>query len=98
VSGENLARHGSHPGRRFFRLAPDLAVEVESAERRRSLARVNDYLEAGTRLVWVIHSATRCATVHRADGSSRLLREPDVLEGEDVLPGLSIPLGELFEI
>ena len=30
------------------------------------------------------------------DGSARLLRESDVLDGENVLPGLQIPLQELF--
>jgi Uma2 family endonuclease len=57
---------------------------------------VRDYLEAGTRLVWVLAPGARTATVYRADGSARLLREGDHLDGEDVLPGLVIPLAELF--
>jgi Uma2 family endonuclease len=56
-----------------------------------------DYLEAGSRLVWVIAPATRTATVHRADGSARLCREGEHLGGEDVLPGLAIPLADLFD-
>ena len=59
--------------------------------------KVRDYLEAGARLVWVIAPAARTATVYRADGSARLLRDGDYLDGEDVLPGLVIPLAELFE-
>ena len=77
---------------------PDLAVEVESASRPRPLQqRIQDYLDAGTPLVWVIHVETRSATVYHTDGSARLLRESDLLEGEDVLPGLQIPLRELFQ-
>jgi hypothetical protein len=34
--------------------------------------------------------------VYRADGSARLLREHETLDGEDVLSGLSIPLAEIF--
>ncbi|MGH7467636.1 MAG: Uma2 family endonuclease, partial [Longimicrobiales bacterium] len=78
--------------------APDLAVEVESASRPGPLQqRIQDYLDAGTPLVWVIHVETRSATVYHTDGSARLLRESDVLDGEDVLPGLSIPLRDVFE-
>ncbi|MGH7470965.1 MAG: Uma2 family endonuclease [Longimicrobiales bacterium] len=98
LSTESLQRHGGKPARGFFRCAPDLAVEIESAERPKALQqRIQDYLDAGTRLVWVIHSETTAATVYRADGSARLLRESDALDGEDVLPGLKIPLRELFE-
>jgi Uma2 family endonuclease len=59
--------------------------------------KVRDYLEAGARLVWVIAPAARTTTIYRADGSACLLREDDDLDGEDVLPGLTIPLAELFE-
>ncbi|MGH7471804.1 MAG: hypothetical protein ACRENP_27960 [Longimicrobiales bacterium] len=51
----------------------------------------------GTPLVWVIHTETRSATVYHTAGSARLLRESDVVNGDDVLPGLSIPLREVFE-
>lgn len=97
LSTERLQRYGGKPARGFFRCAPDLAVEVESAERPTALQqRIQDYLDAGTPLVWVIHSETSAATVYRADGSARLLRESDTLHGEDVLPRLTIPLSELF--
>jgi hypothetical protein len=35
-------------------------------------------------------------TVYRPDGSARLVRDPDSLDGEDVLPGLALSLGDLF--
>ena len=83
---------------KFFRGAPDLAVEVLSPSDTfaRVQQKVRDYLEAEARLVWVIAGQTKTATVYRADGSARLLREHESLEGEDVLPGLTIPLAELF--
>ncbi len=57
---------------------------------------MRDYLDAGAPLVWVIAPQTQTATVYRADGSARLLREADALDGEDVLPGLTLPLVEIF--
>jgi Uma2 family endonuclease len=83
----------------FIHGAPDLAVEVlsPSDDPVDVQQKVRDYLEAGTRLVWVVAPRARTATVYRADGSARLLREGDRLDGEDVLPGLVISLAELFD-
>ena len=82
----------------FLRGAPDLAVEVLSpSDSPVDLhQKVRDYLDAGARLVWVIAPKARTATIYRADGSARLLREGDHLDGEDVLQGLVIPLAEVF--
>ena len=84
---------------KFLRGAPDLAVEVLSPSDTAAEVgqRVRDWLEGGARLVWIIAPASRTATVYRLDGSARLLREPEALDGEDVLPGLSIPLGALLD-
>jgi len=83
----------------FIRGAPDLAVEVLSPSDSPVdvQQKVRDYLDAGARLVWVLAPGARSATIYRVDGSARLLREGDYLDGEDVLPGLRIPLAEIFE-
>jgi Uma2 family endonuclease len=83
----------------FMMGAPDLAVEVLSPSDAVGdiQQKVRDYLDAGARLIWLIAPESRTATVYRADGSARLLRDPDTLDGEDVLPGLSIRLSDLFE-
>ena len=75
----------------FARLAPDLAVEVLSPDDRPGavLAKVADWLEAGTRLVWVVDPARRCARVYRADGSESSVESDGALDGEDVLPGFT---------
>ena len=75
--------------RGFPELAPDLAVEVLSPDDRagETLAKVADWLEAGTRLVWMIDPERRLARIYRHDGTESLLREADELDGEDVLPG-----------
>lgn len=82
----------------FLRGAPDLAVEVLSPSDNpiEMQRKIRDYLDAGACLVWVVAPEARVATVYRADGSARLLRVVDWLDGEDLLPGLRLPLGELF--
>lgn len=96
VSREKLAEGRLPEG--FLAGAPDLAVEVLSPTDNpvEIHQKVRDYLEAGSRLVWVAAPQAKTVTVYRPDGSARLLREHETLDGEDVLPGLSIPLVELF--
>ena len=78
--------------------APDRAVEVLSPTDNalEVQQKVRDYLEAGARLVWIIAPQAKTVTVYRVDGSERLLRDQEHLEGEDTLPGLVIPLVEVF--
>jgi Uma2 family endonuclease len=89
---------GTNP-ERLFRGVPDLAIEIDltSAKKPGGQQRVVDYIEAGVRLVWVIDPRSRTAVVYHADGSARLVREDEALEGEDVVPGFRLPLAELFD-
>ncbi len=89
----------NRPARGYDTIAPDLAVEVLSP---RDLAsevdqKVEDYLQAGVRLVWVVNPDTRGVRVHRADGSITGLHEQDDLSGEEVIPGFLCPVAALFE-
>ena len=80
--------------RGFPDLAPDLVVEVLSPDDRPGavLAKIADWLSAGTRLVWVIDPARRVARVYRADGGETLVTADQALDGEDVVSGFSCPL------
>lgn len=97
VSREQLLRTPT-PKRGFYPGAPDLAVEVLSPEDRPSevLRKVSRFLEAGTRLVWVLHTERRTVTVYRANGEVVVLGVEDTLSGEDVLPGFSCRVADLF--
>ncbi len=82
----------------FISGAPDLAVEVLSPSDAivDVQQKVRDYLDASARLVWLITPQARTVTVYRTDGSARLLRDRDTLDGEDVLPGFAISLSDVF--
>jgi Uma2 family endonuclease len=77
---------------------PDLAVEVVSPSDRFAevRAKVREYLAAGVPMVWVVDPAMRAVEVWREDAPSALLRENEELSGEDVLPGFTCRVGELF--
>lgn len=82
----------------FIRGAPDLAVEVLSPSDNpvEVQQKVRDWLEGGSRLVWVVAPRARSVTVYRPDGSARLVREPEALDGETVLTGFALALSDLF--
>jgi Uma2 family endonuclease len=58
--------------------------------------KVREYLDAGTRLVWVVCPEGRYARVFRPDNTTAIVEHDEPLSGEDVLPGLEIPLSEVF--
>jgi Uma2 family endonuclease len=84
--------------RGFPDLAPDLVVEVLSPDDRPGevLAKVADWLSAGTPLVWIIDPQRRSVRVYRADGTADLLTADRALDGEGVLPGFSCPLEQIL--
>jgi len=79
-------------------LAPDLAVEVLSPGERPGevLAKVADWLSAGTKLVWVVDPERRLARVYRHDGSEAIVTANSALDGEDLLPGFSCSLASIL--
>jgi len=82
----------------FFHGPPDLAVEVISpSDLAQEIAqKIDDYLQAGARLVWAIYPATRTVAVHRAPREVRVYGVGDELTGEDVLPGFTCAVADVF--
>ena len=84
--------------RGFAELAPDLVAEVLSPDDRPAevLAKVAEWLGAGTSLVWVIDPQRTEALVYRADGSVSVVQQDGTLDGEAVVPGFSCALREVL--
>jgi Uma2 family endonuclease len=85
--------------RKFFDGPPDLAVEVVSPSDTWPEVQetVEDWLARGTRSCWVIDPKTKLVVVHHADGKITRFDRNSVMSDE-VLPGLSIPVAEFFEV
>ena len=82
----------------YVPLVPDLAVETRSPNdtAREVVEKVEEWLAAGARLVWVIEPRKRTITTHRAGRPPQVLGIGGTLDGEDVLPGLSVPVERIF--
>ena len=82
----------------FCSIAPDLAIEVISPDHRIGEvdSKVQDFLRAGVKLVWVVHPGVKAVQVFRADGSGSWLRASAELSGEDVIPGFRCQVDAFF--
>lgn len=80
-------------------IAPDLAVEVVSPnDLFEDVSRkVEEYLAAGVRLVWVIDPKAERVFIYRHDESATILTNKDSLDGEDVVPGFLCAIADLFK-
>lgn len=72
-----------------LRVTPDLAIEVASANDslRDSDRKVEEYLAADVRSVWLINPNIRVVQVIRADGTFLRLHDADELTEPEILPG-----------
>ena len=98
VSAERLPLSGRVNG--YYEIAPDIAAEVMSFND--SIAETHDkarmWHSHAVPLVWAAYPETRTIDVHRADGSITTLRDGDVLDGGEILPGFSISVSDVFDL
>jgi len=89
------------PKRGYFPGPPDLAVEVLSPDDTASevLAKVEEWLTAGTVQVWIVDPERKTIAIHGADHSVQTLHEGDDLRSEvgGLLPGFRVPVAEFFQ-
>ena len=97
LSTERLATAGDVQG--YFPGSPDLVVEVISLNDRYTEVdeKVVEWLEHGARLVFVVNPRRRVVVVHRPGQRPQTLTVDDALDGEDVVPGWSMAVRDLFE-
>lgn len=99
VSYVSKSRAPSIPSHGWLTVPPDFAVEVVSPGDSASKVQLkaHDYIRAGVPLVWVVFPESRTVEVRRTGSSTiQVLGEGDVLSGDDVLPGFSVAVTELF--
>ena len=78
--------------------APDLCVEIRSPEDSVSdqIGKFEDYFANGCKIGWLILPEEGTVLVLKPGAAPRVARGGDYLDGAEVLPGLRIPVTELF--
>ncbi len=83
----------------YLEVIPELVVEIVSPSDRQN--EVNDktlmWMSHGVLMVLEVYPAERAVMVHRPGVPAVTLTGEDVVDGGDVLPGLSLPLSEIFD-
>jgi Uma2 family endonuclease len=84
--------------RRFFRGAPDLVVAVVSPNDSVAevIAKAAMWLHAGATLVWLAHPDSLRVTIFERGQPPRIVTLDETLDGGAAIPGLQLPVAELF--
>ncbi len=83
----------------YIPIAPDLAVEIVSPNDTASEIgeKLEEYLQAGTRMVWVVYPARKTVHVYHGDNKAYIIDINGILDGGDALPGFKLPLRDVFQ-
>jgi Uma2 family endonuclease len=83
----------------YLETIPELVVEVRSKNDLNSevKSKVQDYIKAGVRCVWIVDPAAGIVVEHRNGQPAKSCGRGDVLQCDDVIPGFRLALAELFQ-
>jgi len=84
--------------KRFAPVCPDFVVELRSPSDDLKTVRekMQEYMENGARLGWLIDPQARRVELYRQGYETEILENPATVSGEDVLPGFSLNLDEVW--
>jgi Uma2 family endonuclease len=84
--------------RKFLPLSPDFVVELRSeTDALKTLqSKMEEYMENGVRLGWLIDAKLRRVEVYRQGQEVEILANPKTVSGEDVLPGFVLEMESIF--
>ena len=92
-----LAQPADPPRARPY--CPDFVVEIRSMQQglRPWLDKMQEYMDNGVRLGWLIDPVERTVRIYRAGAAEpELLDNPETLDGEDLLPGFTFAVRQLI--
>ena len=92
-----LKQPGEPRGRPY---CPDFVVEIRSTSQRSLpplLRKMQEYMDNGAKLGWLIDPLERTVRIYRSGvAEPELLQDPEMLSGEDILPGFAFAVRELI--
>ena len=83
---------------RFLPLSPDFVIELMSPSDSLETARkkMQEYLDNGTRLGWLINRKTREVEIYRQGQAVEILTNPESLSGENILSQFVLELDNIW--
>jgi Uma2 family endonuclease len=98
IAQERWAQLSPEQRRTFAPICPDFVVElVPPTDDVNALeAKMQEYIENGCRLGWLVNPQKRQVTVYRPQVAPEIISFDVPLTGEDVLPGLTLDVRHIF--
>lgn len=96
ISKESLPLKRSPEG--YLETIPNLVVEVRSKNDSLKYVqrKVQQYLKAGVKTVWVADATKKTVTAHSIAGEPAVYSEDDTLQLPGLIPDLSMPVADIF--
>ncbi len=98
VLKERVEKFTAKQREKFLHLCPDFVIELRSASDslKDSQEKMEEYIENGARLSWLIDPKNKRVHVYSANGEIKILENPDKVSGEDVLKNFELDLTEIW--
>jgi len=98
VRKERIEQFTAKQREKFLPLCPDFVLELRSASDslKDSQAKMEEYMENGARLGWLIDPKARKVHVYRPKEKAKILDNPQTVSGEDVLACFELDLTEIW--
>ena len=84
--------------KKFALITPDFIIEFRSEDQSLTELRekMDEYMDNGCRLGWLIDPKNRRTYVYSENGDIQTVQFEDVLDGAEVMPGLSVRLADII--
>ena len=84
--------------KKVSRIVPDFVIELRSSsDSLKTLQnKMEEYIENGVSLGWLIDPKNKKVYVYRANGETKILDNPKTVSGEDVLNGFELNVREIW--
>ena len=98
VRNERVEKLSAARRKKFLPLCPDFVIELRSASDslRDTQEKMEEYIENGARLGWLIDPKKEKVHIYRKNGEIEILKKPDKVSGEDILKGFELDLTEIW--
>ncbi len=98
VLSERLEKFTAKQREKFLPLCPDFVLELRSASDSLKITqnKMQEYIENGARLGWLIDPKNKLVHIYRANGEIEVLENPQTVSGEDILVNFELDLTEIW--
>ena len=79
-------------------ICPDFVIELRSSSDRLLplKAKMEEYIENGARLAWLLDPIDNCATIYRPGQTPQQVESPTIISGDPILPGFKFDFREIL--